>query len=209
MRSLFKTSDSNEVGQNWHPIIGNGKLPFTNLLQVISNLQETKRKLKTHLIDTLSAVSAGTPGAVVNVDVAEVAGPARRTDTLVSEEPVHTEAVDALVLLAQVSLLLAPLPLEACRAVTGKVVHQVSALGAQQAGLFGAVVDVDLAVGALPAWRAEALVPALLEGLAGGVVLAGGGVAGVDRGVAVLACVAGPVEKNERKCCRKYRSIVM
>lgn len=62
---------------------------------------------------------------------------------------------------------------EAGRTVAGEVVDQIGAIGAEQAGSFGAIVGVDLAALALPSRQALALVATLLKRHAGPAVVAG------------------------------------
>jgi hypothetical protein len=69
---------------------------------------------------------------------------------LVLEEFVDADSVDAFRIGANVFLDLAALAGKSGRAVAAEVVDQVGAVGAQQTGLLGAVVDIDVAQDALP-----------------------------------------------------------
>ena len=110
-----------------------------------------------HAVHALTAVGARVRGAVVKVDVAQLPRPPRLAEApggrregdpcevgrgppdrqshlLVSEEFVHAVSVDALIVLAEVHLELAPLAGEAHGALAAEVVHEVGAVGAKEAG---------------------------------------------------------------------------
>ena len=147
------------------------------------------------LIDALAAIQTGSvvrclDVAIVNVDVAEFSGPSGLTNTLVAEQLVDAVAVHAVRRETQVDLVLAAFSGKAVGTFAPKVIDQVGAIGSQQTGLFGAVVDVLVAERAIPSGRTLAEEPALFVAFAFGVVAARVVGARVDRDVAVVAGVA-------------------
>lgn len=145
-----------------------------------------------------SVVLAGVDRTVVDVLVAGLAAPSGIADALVVEESVDANSVLARLGHAQIDFLLASLSGEAWRAGADKIVDEVSAVGAQQARILSAVVGVDLALLAFPAWRAVALESSLLQRSALSSVSArvSVGCAWIDRNVAVASGVSGSAEAS-------------
>ena len=153
-------------------------------------------------VDIVSAeaiVLTRVAGTVVNVDIAVKPSPARLADTLVPEQLVHTLAPHAGIGVTQVHLLLAPLASEASGTVTAEVIHQVSTVCAEQAGLLQTVIDVILAVSSLPSLCTLTCVPTLGQSPARGPIAARVAIlrAGVGGNVAVLALEAVPAQTLE------------
>lgn len=163
----------------------------------------------------IAATRAGL--AIINVDLTQLTGPSGQADAtgqeditddifatplshdlLVSEELVHTEAIDTLVLLAQVDLELASLASEAIGTLTGKVVDQVGTVGTQETGLLGTVVDVDLTVNSFPTLRTSTEVATLFKALALAIVLARVAIliAGINGQITVFTGVSGSAKEN-------------
>jgi len=86
---------------------------------------------------------------------------------------------------------------ESARAVAAEIVDQIGAVGAQQTGAVGAVVDHLVAELALPSGRTDALEAAAFQRKALGAVLARIGGAGIERAGAVGAGVAAAAEAGQ------------
>lgn len=161
-----------------------------------SEARLTETSVAIVIINTLAIILTGRVGTVINVDVTVRSRPARLTDTLISEQLVHTLASDTGVWVTQVHLLLTPLASEASGTVTAEVIDQVSTVGSQQAGLLQTVIDVLLTVSSLPAIRTLASVSALGKGSAGGIIGTGISIlrAGVSGDVTVVSLESIPAQ---------------
>lgn len=151
----------------------------------------TDTVVSVHFIIAGSSVLTRIAGAVINVDIAFVPSPPRLTDTIVPEELVHTHSADTRVVLAQVNLGLTPLSRESGGAGALIVIHQVSTVATQKAGLLQTVINVLVTVPSGPSWWASAGVSSLGQGPTGRSVAAGVAllVARVLRHIAVVSLV--------------------
>ena len=104
-----------------------------------------------HLVNAGPTVLAGIDATVVNIDITVGASPAGLARALIPEQPIDADTPDTGFAGTKVHLLLATFSGKAIRTVASKVMDQVSAVASKQAGLFSAVINVDLAERALPA----------------------------------------------------------
>lgn len=136
-------------------------------------------------------------------DLAELSSPAGFADALLLVESVRADAVHAGVLGTELLLDVAAFASETSRALAVEVVHQIRTVGFQRARLFGAVVDVRLAVRSGPSGQTHALVAAEVQPVAVGTVLALAILARIDHLVAGGARKASPAQAVGRSHSRQ------
>ena len=103
------------------------------------------------IISTEAVVLTRVIGAVINVDITVDPSPARLTDTLIPKQLVHTLPSDTGVRLTQVHLGLTSLASEASGTVAAEVIDQICTVSSQQTRLLQTIINVILAMSALPA----------------------------------------------------------
>lgn len=115
-----------------------------------------------HQINTLSSVLAGLCDAVIDILVTVLSRPSWLTHTLVFEEPINTETICTGRVSAQIYLYVAPLACESIGAAAVEVMHEVSTVGTQKAGIISTVINVLITQATFPAWQTLAAEAALL-----------------------------------------------
>ena len=121
------------------------------LTALTSEARLTDAGVAIDIIGAEAVILTRVAGAVINVDITVNPSPSWLTDTLIPEQLVHTFSSDTGIRLTQIHLGLTSLASEASGTVAAEVIDHVCTVSSQQTRLLQTIINVILAVSALPA----------------------------------------------------------